>query len=147
MVRHTMAEHRGSTWKRLTSKGSRIAVGLVQVFLSLPLWAQSTTADTADDSSGNPLLRWLWVLLGLLAIWFFCYKGLYPWLRKYYDDVSSKAIFWPTLLLYAVTWIHVSAYWIFDYGFYWFWLRVTCLFLAFVFSLWFLVSFSRRRVY
>jgi len=110
----------------------------------LPVAPTASTDAAGVEGSGNPFLVGLWMFLGLLIIWSCCYWGLYPWLLKYYSFDASKAIFWPTFLLFAVSWLHLGAYTLTDYAFYHSWVRTTSLPLASVCSLWFLFSFARR---
>ncbi|MDY7092937.1 MAG: hypothetical protein SX243_08195 [Acidobacteriota bacterium] len=96
-------------------------------------------------ASGNPFLNWFWVLLGTAIIWFFFYSFLYPRLLPHFGEIGSRAIFWPGVLLYFFTWWHLSTYTFFTYGFYYLWLQWSSLALLGLLSIWFLISFVRRR--
>jgi hypothetical protein len=94
--------------------------------------------------TGNPFLDGLWFVLGLVLIWSFFYFLIYPRLLPHFGEGGSRAIFWPAVFLYMVTWLHLSSYLIFTYGFYFLWLRWSALALVGLLSLWFLLSFARR---
>jgi len=110
--------------------------------LTLTVQAQD---DTNAPLAPNPIKQWLKVIAGGCVIWLACYKGLYPLLLRYYSDRSSKAIFWPMLFLWLITWLHVSFYIFFAYGFEYFWTGLACIVLVIVCALWFLFAFLRRE--
>ncbi len=119
-------------------------IGITALWISLALSAAPLLAQDGAGRPDNPFLKWLWVVLGLVLIWLMFYKGLYPFLLRHFSHDASKAIFWPLFLLYAMTWLHLTAYIFFVYGFYFFWMRVAALFLATLFAIWFLISLLRR---
>ena len=119
-------------------------LGFTALWISLLSAAPILAQGEATGRPDNPFLKWLWVVLGLVVIWLMFYKGLYPFLLRHFSHDASKAIFWPLFLLYAMTWLHLTAYVFFVYGFYYFWLRVAALFLATLFAIWFLISLLRR---
>lgn len=125
---------------RLLSVPARIAL------LASGLTTLSVRAQSAIPSgiSGNPFLDWLWLLLGLVIIWFFFYSYLYPRLLPHFGETGSRAIFSSGWLLYSLTWIHLSFYTLFTFGFYHYWLQWSSLALLGLLSIWFLVSFARR---
>ena len=106
--------------------------------LALPAAAQGLAA------SGNPFLDGFYLALGLVLIWVFFYFFLYHRLLPHFGEDGSRAIFWPGVILYSLTWLHLSSYLIFTYGFYYLWLQRSALALVGFVSLWFLWSFSRR---
>ncbi len=127
-------------FRRRRSRGGLWLAALAAV-LAQTAWAQG------GESSGNPFLKGLVIVLGLVAVWLLLYKLLYPYLLNFYSPVVSKALFWPLFLLYALTWLHLAAgYWLFDLGYvlaYW-WLRPAAAFLAFMFLVWFVIAMARR---
>lgn len=94
------------------------------------------TAPPAMEQSDNLLLRGAAIFLMIVMIWIGLYKGLYPFLLRYYRDVFCKTIFWHLFFLYSLTWLFVSFYVVLDIGFYWAWLPWVALFLG----AWWLIS-------
>lgn len=94
------------------------------------------TTSPAIPQSDNLLLRGTGIALVVVMIWTFLYKGLYPYLLRYYRDGFSKTVFWQLFFLYSLTWLFVSFYVILDVGFYWGWLPWVALFLG----AWWLIS-------
>lgn len=101
-------------------------------------------AQEGPEPPKNPFVSWLWVALGLGVIWFLFYKGLYPYLRRYYRAEACQRFFWIQFLLFASTWLHLSTYVFFEYGFYWLWIRWVAAFLGVLFLIWFILAYLRR---
>lgn len=99
-----------------------------------PLAAQAT--EPAFEQSENLLLRGAAIFLVVVMIWTGLYKGVYPFLLRYYHDGFCKTVFWQLFGLYTLTWIFVSFYTVLDVGFYWAWLPWVALFLG----AWWLIS-------
>jgi hypothetical protein len=104
--------------------------------LAIVFEVAAETTSPAMPQSDNLLLRSAGIALVIIMIWTFLYKGLYPFLLRYYRDGFSKTVFWQLFLLYSLTWLFVSFYVILDVGFYWGWLPWTALFLG----AWWLIS-------
>ncbi|MDX2000734.1 MAG: hypothetical protein SF066_23680 [Thermoanaerobaculia bacterium] len=116
--------------------------------LSVPLVLAARPAWGAEDfyePPGPSLLDGLWVLAGILAIGFLFYKGLYPYLLRHYRADDCKTFFWALFSLYSLTWLHLSMYLFFDYGFRYGWVLWMAVFLSVLFALWFLIAFVRLR--
>jgi hypothetical protein len=111
-----------------------LAVLLTSLPIGLDLAAQ--TADPAMEQTDNLLLRSAAIFLMVVIIWVGLYKGLYPFLLRYYRDTFCKTIFWHLFWLYSLTWLFVSFYVVLDIGFYWAWLPWVALFLG----AWWLIS-------
>lgn len=90
----------------------------------------------AMEQPDNLLLRGAAIFLMIVMIWVGLYKGLYPFLLRYYRDGFCKTIFWHLFGLYSLTWLFVSFYVVLDIGFYWAWLPWVALFLG----AWWLIS-------
>ena len=108
------------------------------VLTSLPIGLDlaAQTAAPAMEQSDNLMLRGAAIFLMIVMIWVSLYKGLYPFLLRYYRDGFCKTIFWHLFWLYSLTWLFVSFYVVLDIGFYWAWLPWVALFLA----AWWLIS-------
>lgn len=107
---------------------------LLSLLIGGSLHAQSSAS--AMEQPDNLLLRGAAIFLMIVMIWVFLYKGLYPFLLRYYRDTFCKTIFWHLFGLYTLTWLFVSFYLVLDIGFYWAWLPWTALFLG----AWWLIS-------
>jgi hypothetical protein len=124
----------------MSSKGNLVMnhrTGLA-VLASLPvgLILAAQTAAPAMEQTDNLVLRGAAIFLMIVMIWVGLYKGLYPFLLRYYRDTFCKTIFWHLFWLYSLTWLFVSFYVVLDIGFYWAWLPWVALFL----SAWWLIS-------
>ncbi len=107
---------------------------LLSPLIGVPLAAQSSAV--AMEQPDNLLLRGAAISLMVVMIWIGLYKGLYPFLLRYYRDGFCKTIFWHLFGLYTLTWLFVSFYLVLDIGFYWAWLPWMALFLG----AWWLIS-------
>ena len=99
----------------------------------------------AFRTSGT-VLDWILLLGVFLVIWLLLYKGLYPLFLRHYRPDYCKFLFWSLFLLYALAWLHLSLYVLFDIGFYYEWARWTAVFLSVLWLIWFSVVFLRRPV-
>lgn len=104
--------------------------------LGIGFEAAAEKTSPAMPQSDNLLLRSAGIGLVVVMIWTFLYKGLYPFLLRYYRDGFSKTVFWQLFFLYSLTWLFVSFYVVLDIGFYWAWLPWVALFLG----VWWLIS-------
>lgn len=112
----------------------RVTFAASIIAAAVPLTAQSSAP--ALEQSENPLIRGAVIVLMVVVIWTGLYKGLYPYLLRYYRDGYCKTVFWHLFLLYTLTWLFVSLYVVLDIGFYWGWLPWAALFLG----AWWLIS-------
>lgn len=128
-----------SGWKRFV-------FALAAVFALVALAFGGSTASAAELAQPrNPVLPWVLLFAGFGVLWVVFYKGLYPFLLRYYRDRVSRSFFWELLLLYAVTWLHLASYLVFDWAFQDWWLGWVPLFFAGLFVIWFFITFLRRR--
>jgi hypothetical protein len=112
-----------------------------RIALAVPLLAVTASAIAQPaapvlEQPDNLVLRGAGILLVVIAIWMILYKGLYPFLLRYYRDGFCKTVFWHLFWLYTLTWLFVSLYVVLDYGFYWGWLPWAAAFLG----VWWLIS-------
>lgn len=114
----------------------------LNIFTQNEVLAQSNS----DDSGGakNYFLRSAIFLAGVVVIWFIFYKLVYPFLRKYYSSAYSQTLFWSMFLLYFMAWITISAYVIFEVGFYYHWLKWVFVFFGAIWFIWLLVVLLKK---
>ncbi len=121
---------------------SRLAGG---VLLALVTCFARAQAESDLAPARSPFLDWVLFLAVFVAIWFIFYMGVYPLLLRYYRPDHCKFLFWSLVLLYSVAWLHASLYIIFDYGFFYPWLKWTAVFLIVLWMIWFAVVGMTRR--
>ncbi len=105
----------------------------------MALATTSIYAQEALTPQRSPLLNWLLLFFGFAVIWFIPYKVLYPIFLKYYRPDYCKVLFWSIFSLYGLAWFHLSLYWLFETGFFYFWIRWAAVFLA---VLWLIVTIA-----
>lgn len=89
--------------------------------------------------------HWLLFVGVFVGFWLIFYFILYPYLLRFFSPEYSKVLFWSLFLFYAMTWLHLSSYLIFDIGFYFpaaRWIAVT---LTVLWLLWFVAVMVRGR--
>ena len=110
----------------------------------LPFAAFAQTSESMEPRS-IPLLHWL-LFAGLFILtWCIFYFLLYPYFLRHLRSDVSKRLFWILFLLYALTWIHLSLYLMFDYGFYFLAIRWVGLAISVVGSLWLMLTLLSVR--
>lgn len=121
---------------------SSCRLGLLGLFAMVaPGFAQGASGPELPE---NPYLSALWVVVGLIGIWLVFYKLLYPFLLRSYKAETCQRFFWILYFLYAVTWLHLSTYVFFEYGFYWLWIRWVAAFLGGLFLIALVLAYLRR---
>lgn len=121
---------------------SLLGVTALLVLATSSAWAQETTQL---EPARSPFLNWLLLLVVFVVIWLIFYMVLYPQLLRYYPPDFSKSLFWSLFLLYGLAWLHLSLYALFDYGFFFPWLRWVAVFLIALWLIWFAVVTMMRR--
>lgn len=91
------------------------------------------------------LLHWLAFLGVFLLIWTLLYWLLYPYFLRHFNPDFSKVLFWSILLFYFLTWLHLSLYLVFDFGFFFPWVRWTAAIITGLWLIWFTVVLLRSR--
>jgi hypothetical protein len=85
---------------------------VMPVLSAVLLWLLSLSAN-AQVQTGEPppvgLLGWgLWIL-GFVVIWGLFYLGLYRLLLRHFHPRYSESLFWPILLIFLTTWLHLGS--------------------------------------
>lgn len=126
--------------------GTRFRERAPLIALAFALLAGRARAqDLASGGAGSPFVNGVLLLAVFAVLWLIFYKGLYPLFLRFYRPDFSKFLFWSLFLLYGLAWLHLSLYVLFDIGFYYAWARWVAVFLTFLWLIWFMVVFSRRR--
>lgn len=121
--------------------GALLTFGLASVWPSLA-WGQASGALEPRTLTLLDLLLFVGIFI---LIWCAFYFLLYPYLVRHLRPDLSKTLFWILFILYSLTWLHLSAFLIFDYGFYYDWVRWVGLFLGVFTSLVLFVMLLRVR--
>ena len=119
----------------------RVRPGIVLALLTFawPCWAQSAVTPS------SAFVTWS-VFLGVFAfIVFIFYAGLYRVLLRYFSPDHSKFVVYSLIALYGLTWIHLSSYVWFDWGFQYLWLRWVAVALALLWLVWFAIMSLRAE--
>lgn len=122
--------------------GLWLCISLFSLSLAPTAWAQEILVRGLW-STGNPFLDGLIVFVITALIWSFFYWGLYPRLLPHFGERVARGIFWSGFLLYAFSWLHISFFTIFSYGFFYGWIQWSFLIVVPMLSIWFLLSFVR----
>ncbi len=117
---------------------------LLALVVTLPAFVSAQEAAPEYAQPDTPLLKWLLVIGGLVAIFFVLYKIIYPYFLRYYSHDFSRTIFWTLWLLYTLTWLFLSSY-LLEYGFYVDWLKWIGAFLAVIWLIAALGLLMRRK--
>ena len=125
---------------------SRRAAAALLAGTGLPAAVAPALAQAAPTHAqpANTMVHWVWIVGVLIVLWVFFYKLIYPFLLRHYSADASKTFFWLLFLLYGVTWLQVTCYVYFDYGFRYFWIGWTAILLSVVFLVSFLVTLIRH---
>lgn len=108
------------------------------------VWTRPAVAQAVEQPT-SAFLQWA-VFLGLFAVvWFILYAGAYRVFLRYYSPAHCKFLFWSLFSLYALTWLHLSGYVWFDWGFRYLWARWAALTLAFLWLVWFFIASMRAE--
>ena len=100
--------------------------------------------STAVDESPNYFLKGSICVGGLLLVWILFYYLIYPALLRFYSPGYSKKIFWSLILLYSISWICLSAYVLFEVGFYLEWLKYIFAFIGGIWLIWFITIMASK---
>jgi hypothetical protein len=91
----------------------------------------------ASDTTGA-IIRGGLFALGFVTITFIFYKPVYGLLVRYYHPSFCRQVVLSMILLYLLGWMSLGAFVIFDFGFWYFWIKWVFVFLG---SLW-LIAFA-----
>ncbi len=93
----------------------------------------------------SPFLSWTLLLAVFALIWLIFYKGLYPIFLRYFHPTFCKFLFWSLFFLYGLAWLHLSLYILFEYGYWYPWMRWVAVFLTALWLIWFAVAAMTKR--
>lgn len=119
-----------------------LAVLAILAALARPALAQDVAGWNLPQLT---LAHWLLFVGVFVAFWVLFYFMLYPYFLRFFSPEYSKVLFWSLLLFYAMTWLHLSSYLIFDIGFYFPWARWVAAFLTGLWLMWFVAVMVRGR--
>lgn len=120
-------------------KRRRTGISLAFLAVAWPCFAQGVEQPT------SAFITWS-VFLGVFAFVFFIfYAGLYRVLLRYFSPAHSKFVVYSLIALYGLTWVHLSSYVWFDWGFRYLWLRWVAVALALLWFVWFAIASLRAE--
>lgn len=129
---------------QLSASRRSLRVGLAATTL-LVLFASGPAAATEFSPENSALLHWILFLGVLGAIWLLFYKVFYPYFLRYFQPAFSEQLFWSLFGLYALAWMHLSLYLVFDFGFQYSWIKWAAAVIGSLWLPWLLVLMMRRR--
>ena len=118
-----------------------ILAGAVLLAAPLRVLAQEAVELKAPTSA---LLQWVYFVGGFVGIWIIFYYFVYPYYVRYFSPDFTKGLFWTLFLLWAFGWLFYSSYKIFWWGWYYYWVPYTAIFLAALWVIWIVVVIARR---
>lgn len=126
--------------------------GEAMLFLSASVVYAQGEADSSGDltmeDAKNYFARTAIFIAVFVALWFLLYQFAYRLLLKYYSPRYCKDLFWSLFLLYGLAWLSISAYIIFEIGFFyqWFylWGKWIFVFIGALWLIWFMVIMLKK---
>ena len=105
----------------------------------------ASALSTGFLSVGNPFLDGLLVFAMLVVIWAAFYWGVYPKALRRFGETSARSIFWSGLVLWSLTVVYFSLFFVYTFGFLYLWIQWSLPLLVLFSTIWFfLASFIRN---
>ncbi len=121
------------------------AMAVVSLVWLRPLWKNEAWTAKLGQEIESMLRDWLLLLAVFALIWLVLYKGLYPIFLRYFRPDFCKFLFWSLFFLYGFAWLHLSLYILFEYGYWYPWMRWVAVFLTALWLIWFAVVARTKR--
>lgn len=118
---------------------------VVSILVAICWIAALPAAAQAVEQPTSAFFGWA-VFLGIFAlVWFMLYAGAYRVFLRHYSPPHSKFLFWSLFWLYTLTWVHLSGYVWFEWGFQYESARWIAVSLAFLWLVWFFIASLRAE--